>query len=54
MKCEGGGKNKVVSDLDLMNKKTICPDCGKEVSFTVPNKKLRSNCAKLSKHSTSR
>ena len=51
MKCEGSGKSKVVSDLDVMNKNTQCPNCGKKVSITIPNKKAHSNSAKIAKHS---
>ena len=47
--CNGSGKTLSVSDYDVMCRSARCPDCGKKVKVSVPNRDC-GNVVKVSNH----
>jgi hypothetical protein len=50
MICPGSGRLKHVSDLNVLLKTAPCPNCGKVVKISIPDKEMHCNTAKWSKH----
>ncbi len=51
MRCPGSGKKNHVSDMNVLERKALCPECHQRVKITIPNRKEQCNVAKFAQHS---